>query len=108
MTRIEKLKTTLSQTSVEYTATQNRTMREILAQEWEKQKAELDELLISECCDAKILQTRVHGDGTGICENCRQEAEPKEPTSNCCDAEIWMEDANYHGKCKACGENCTP
>ncbi len=108
MTRVEELKSLVSKLSVEYTATENRTMREIIAQEWEKQKSELDELLISECCDAKILQTAPRGNGNGICEACRQEAEPKEPTSNCCDAEIWMHDSNYHGKCKACGENCTP
>ncbi len=107
MTRIEYLKMEISKKSVEYTATENRTMREILAQEWEKQKAELDKLLISECCDAKILQTRVHGNGTGICENCRQEAEPKK-TSNCCDGEIIMQDSNGHGKCKKCFENCVP
>jgi hypothetical protein len=108
MTKIEELKIELSKKSVEYTETENRTNREIIAGRWEEIKEELDSLLISKCCDAKILQTKIFGNGNGICENCRQEAEPKEPTSNCCDAEIWMEDANYHGKCKACGENCTP
>ena len=108
MTRIEELKFELSKTSVEYTETKNRTMREILADRWEEIKEELDRLLISECCDAKILQTKIFGMGRGICEDCGQEADPREPTSNCCDAEILMHDSNYHGKCKACGENCTP
>jgi len=108
MEKIELLKIQISKLSVEYTATQHRRKREILAQEWETRKAELDELLISKCCEVKILQNQIFGNGKGICENCRQKAEPKEPTSNCCDAEIWMHDSNYHGKCKACGENCTP
>lgn len=108
MTRIEELKIEISKKSVEYTATQNRTKREIIAQEWEIQKAELDELLISKCCNAKILQVKVHGNGNGICENCRQETEPKEIESNYYDAKIIMQDSNGHGKCNSCFENCTP
>ena len=110
MTRIEELKIELSKTSVEYTETENRTIRENLAKEWETQKAELDELLISKCCDAKILQTAARGNGNGICENCRQETEPKEIEfeSNCCGAKIIMQDSNGHGKCNECFENCTP
>jgi len=78
MTRIEELKYSISKLSVEYTATQDRTIREILAKKWEKLKAELDRLLISKCCDSKILQLAARGTGKGICENCREEAEPKE------------------------------
>lgn len=108
MTRIEELKIELSKKSVEYTETENRRTREIIANRWEEIREELDSLLISKCCGAKILQTKIFGTGKGICEHCRQEAEPREPTSNCCDAEILHQDYNYHGKCKTCGENCTP
>jgi len=110
MNRIEELKFETSKISVEYTATQNRKIRENLAQKWETHKAELDELLISKCCKTKILQTKVHGNGNGICENCRQETEPIEIEfeSNCCGAKIIMADSNGHGKCGDCFENCTP
>ena len=108
MTKIEELKYSISNISVEYTATKNRTIREILAQKWEEQKAELDQLLVSECCNAKILQQAARGTGEGVCEDCRQKTEPRKPKSNCCDAEIIMYDFNFHGKCKSCKENCNP
>jgi hypothetical protein len=108
MTRIEKLKIELIEITKEFRETGRPELRIELSEKYELKKKDLDSLLISECCNSKILQTVARGNGKGICENCRQAAEPKEPTSNCCDAEIWMHDSNYHGKCKACGENCTP
>jgi len=31
-----------------------------------------------------------------------------EDISGCCGAEIICADSNGHGKCRECGENCTP
>jgi len=76
--KIETLKTDISLYAQSYIKSDCRKERETLAQKYEAAKQELDKLLISKCCGARLLQLHVKTSAKGICDNCRQESEPKE------------------------------
>ena len=74
---VEQLKRDISFYAQSYKKSECRKEREILAQKYEETKTKLDKLLISKCCEAKLLQLHVKKFTNGICDNCRKESEPK-------------------------------
>ena len=78
--QLEELVLEIQQAAKKYRETRHRGEREKYAQIYEAKKAELETL----------------------------KEESREILSNCCAAKIIMHDAQYHGKCNECFENCTP
>ena len=78
MDDVRRLKSLLVDLAKEYRDSEDSNEREELAQRYLAAKMELDQLIISPCCDAPILQRHSRNSGSGICEKCREECEPKE------------------------------